>query len=199
MDRTKLVEEYLESYLNRLNNIFDKINSKQLTKIINIMVETFSNNNTVYVIGNGGSASTASHMQSDFGFFLRNYTKFRPRVVSLADNIALISAIGNDTSYEDIFMEQLNGKFNSGDTLIAISASGNSTNVVKAIEYANNIGGNTIAFTGFDGGRLHSIADYSLHTPNELGDYGPIEDMHMIFNHVIVNYLAQDKDFLAIK
>jgi D-sedoheptulose 7-phosphate isomerase len=192
-------KNYLDSYLNRLNAIFKVIDSKQLAKVIDILIETFENGNTVYVIGNGGSASTASHMQADFGFFLRHFTKFRPKVVSLVDNSPLITAISNDTSFENVFMEQLRGKFSPHDVLISFSASGNSSNVLKAVEYAKNIEGKTIAFTGFDGGKLSGIVDLPMHTPNELNDYGPIEDMHVIFNHIIVNYLSKDKRFLAIK
>lgn len=198
MSKEKLVAEYLDLYTYRLKNILKKIDSVELSKIIKLLIRTFSENNTVYVIGNGGSASTASHMQSDFGFFLRDYTKFRPKVVSLTDNISLITAISNDTSYDNIFKEQLNGKFTSSDVLIAISASGNSLNVINATKYANKIGGSTVAFTGFDGGELAKVTQYSLHTPNTIGDYGPIEDIHVIISHIIINYLSTDQEFLSI-
>ena len=179
------MKKYINEYFNRVNEIFNQVDHNQLHDVVNLMIEVFKGNNTVYVAGNGGSASTASHMQSDFGFFLRKFTEFRPKVVSIVDNSSLITSIANDTSYEYIFMEQLKGKFGPNDMLIVFSASGNSLNLIKAVEYANSIKGNTVAFTGFDGGVLHNIVDCSVHTPNDLGDYGPIEDMHLIFNHII--------------
>jgi D-sedoheptulose 7-phosphate isomerase len=97
-----------------------------------------------------------------------------------------------------VFVEQMRGQFVSGDVLIAISASGNSPNLVKAAEFANELGGNTIAFVGFLGGKLNEISKVSLYTPNPKGDYGPIEDVHMILNHIIVNYLSKDEEFLAL-
>jgi D-sedoheptulose 7-phosphate isomerase len=109
-----------------------------------------------------------------------------------------MTAISNDNSYEDVFVEQMKGMFEKGDILLAISASGNSPNVVKAVEYAKSLGGTTIAFCGFTGGKLKEIADLPLYTPNEKKDYGPIEDLHMILNHVLINYLSQDEEFLKI-
>jgi len=109
-----------------------------------------------------------------------------------------MTAIGNDNNFEDVFVEQMRGQFVAGDVLIAISASGNSPNLVKATEFANQLGGKTVAFVGFSGGKLNEIAQIPLYTPNPKGDYGPIEDVHMILNHVIVNYLSKDEEFLAI-
>ena len=93
------------------------------------------------MIGNGGSAATASHMQADFRFFVRYFTKFRPKIIALTDNVPMMTAIGNDNHFEDVFVEQMHGLFAAGDVLIAISASGNSPNLVKAVEYANQLGG----------------------------------------------------------
>jgi len=164
-----------------------------------MLIGVFKNGKTVYVCGNGGSAATASHMQADFTFFVRYFTKFRPKMVALTDNVSMITAVGNDTTFKDIFVEQLKGRFESGDLIICISASGNSENVIRAAEYANSSGGESIGFIGFDGGRLLDVCTASLYTQNEKSDYGPIEDLHMIYDHVIVNYLSEDDEFLAIK
>jgi len=137
-------------------------------------------------------------MQADFSFFVRYFTKFRPKVIALTNCMPLITAVGNDTSFDDIFIEQMKGHFTEGDVLLTISASGNSGNVIRAAEYANELGGTSVAFVGFTGGKLKEVSKISLHTPNEKGDYGPIEDLHMILNHIIVNYLAIDKMFLSI-
>jgi len=198
MERKRQLAEFLKSYKIRLNNLFDSIDVDILESIIGAMITAFKKGNTLYVAGNGGSAATASHIQADFQFFVRYFTDFRPKVVALTDNVPLMTAISNDNSFEDVFVEQMKGMFNKGDLLLAISASGNSPNVVKAVEYAKELGGKTIAFCGFTGGKLKDISDMPLYTPNADKDYGPIEDLHMILDHVLVNFLAKDEEFLSI-
>ncbi len=198
MNKNESIKNYFENYRGRVNAILDEVDSEALTEVTLAMLKAFQNGNTVYVCGNGGSAATASHMQADFSFFVRYFTKFRPRVKALTDNTPIMTAIGNDTSFHDVFVEQLKGNFNKGDVLILISASGNSENVIRAANFANENGGVSIGFVGFEGGKLKETATISLFTPNPKGDYGPIEDVHMIFNHVLVNYLCHDEDFLAI-
>ena len=198
-NRNANVTAYFSDYRKRLNNLLDKVNTEDLYRVIDLLVNTFRNGNTLYICGNGGSAATASHMHADFSFFIRYFTSYRPKVRALTDNIAMITAVGNDTSYDDIFIEQLKGHFNEGDVIICISASGNSSNVIKAAKYANEHGGTSVAFVGFTGGLLLKEASIALYTPNPKGDYGPIEDLHMIYDHLIVNYLSQDEDFLSLK
>jgi len=198
MERKLNLEAYFEAYKKRLNKLLEIVNIDDLDKVVTAMVTAFKNGKTVYVCGNGGSAATASHLQADFSFFVRYFTKFRPKVRALTDNVAIITAIGNDTSFYDIFVEQLKGNFEEDDLIICISASGNSENVIRAAQYANDHGGKSIGFIGFTGGILKETCTYSLYTPNSKGDYGPIEDLHMIYDHVIVNYLAQDEEFLSI-
>lgn len=198
MKRRENVENFFKTYRNRLDDILNKVDLDSLVNTIEVMITAFKQGNTVYVCGNGGSAATASHMQADFSFFTRYFTKFRPKVRALTDNVAMMTAVGNDTSFHDIFVEQLKGHFLKGDIIICISASGNSENVIRAAKYANENGGISIGFVGFEGGKLLDSATLSLYTPNPKGDYGPIEDVHMIFNHIIVNYLSKDDEFLSI-
>jgi len=198
MERKEKLSSYLENYKTRLNILLNLIEIDVLEQVVTCMINAFKNGNTVYVAGNGGSAATASHMQADFSFFVRHFTKFRPKMIALTDNVSLMTAIGNDNAFEDIFVEQMKGHFSKGDVLISISASGNSANVIKAVELANELGGTTIAFVGFQGGKLKEVSKIAMHTPNPKGDYGPIEDLHMIFGHLIVNYLSEDEEFLAI-
>jgi len=198
MKRTDLLKDYLQDYVGRLTDILNKIDPEKLGQVVTAFVDAFKSGNTIYVVGNGGSAATASHMQADFRFFVRYFSKFRPKIIALTDNMPMITAIGNDNNFEDVFVEQMRGQFVAGDVLIAISASGNSPNLVKAAEYANELGGVTISFVGFAGGKLNEISAIPLYTPNPKGDYGPIEDVHMILNHIIVNYLSTDEEFLAI-
>jgi len=199
MKKKDVILKFLNSYRSRINDLFDLIDINTLESVIQLMIDTFRNGKTLYVAGNGGSAATASHMQADFRFFVRYFTDFRPKVEALTDNVPIITAIGNDNSYDDIFVEQMKGVFSKGDIFLAISASGNSPNVVKATKYAKKLGGKTIAFCGFTGGELNKISDFSLYTPNKIKDYGPIEDLHMILMHVLVNYLTKDSEFLSLK
>ena len=198
MDRKTTLQSYFTDYRIRLNNLLDLVDLNELEKAIAIMVTAFKNGNTVYVCGNGGSAATASHIQADFSFFVRYFTKFRPKVRALTDNVAMITAVGNDTTFNDIFVEQLKGHFEKDDVIICISASGNSENVIRAAQYANENGGNSIGFIGFTGGKLREVCTHSLYTPNPKGDYGPIEDLHMIYDHIIVNFLPKDEEFLKL-
>mgnify|MGYP006159771657 CR=1 FL=1 len=199
MNRKEAVSDYFKNYKTRVIDLIEKTDINKMTKIIEIMINVFKNDNTVYVCGNGGSAATASHMQADFSFFTRYFTDFRPKVKALTDNVPLISAIGNDKSFDQIFVEQLKGNFKKGDILICISASGNSKNLINAVDYVKKNDGKSIGFLGFDGGELLNSCDISLYNKGINKDYGPIEDVHMIFNHFIVNYLSKDQEFLSIK
>ena len=198
MERKDKVQNYLEDYKVRLDNILNLIDPNALEQVIIKIIETFKNDKTLYIVGNGGSAATASHMQADFAFFTRHFTKFRPKVRALTDNVPLITAIGNDTTFFDIFVEQMRGNFEPGDAIICISASGNSENVIRAAEFANNHGGTSIACVGFEGGKLKDVAKIVFFTPNPKSDYGPVEDMHTILNHIIVNFISTDDEFLSI-
>jgi len=198
MNREQGIKTYFEDYRARLDNLLDSVDLNELTKVVEAIITAFKNNQTVYICGNGGSAATASHMQADFSFFTRYFTEFRPKVRALTDNIPLITAISNDKSYDYIFVEQLKGNFEKGDVLLCISASGDSNNLVKAVEYIKDKGGTSIGFIGFTGGKLLKICDISMYTPNSKGDYGPIEDLHMLYDHLIVNYLATKEEFLKI-
>jgi len=112
------------------------------------------------------------------------------RVMSLTDNAAVLTAIANDYSYDEIFTQQLRVLMEEGDVVVAISVSGNSPNVVQAVEYGNERGAHTIALTGFDGGRLHECASLVVHVPTSVGEYGPAEDVHMILDHLVGSFLG---------
>jgi len=191
-------KDYFQSYRKRLNNLLENVDYENLEKIITVIINCFQNGNTLYICGNGGSAATASHMHADFTFFTRHFTKFRPKIRALTDNVPIITAIGNDLSFNEIFTDQLKGNFETGDVLICISASGNSENTIKAAQFEVESGGVSIAIVGFTGGKLLEISTFSVFTPNSIGDYGPVEDIHMILDHVIVNYLSRNEVFLSI-
>jgi D-sedoheptulose 7-phosphate isomerase len=197
-NRKETLTAHFKGYRSKLNRLLDEIDLSIIEKIIERIVQAYRDENTIYIVGNGGSASTASHMQVDFGFFVRYFKDRRLKVRSLTDNMAFVTAIGNDISYEDIFTEQMTDNFKEGDVLIAISASGNSMNVVNAAEFANRMGGTSIAFVGFDGGKLKQVSMICIHTPNPKGEYGPVEDLHLILDHLIVTYLEKDKEFMTL-
>ena len=197
--RTVKLREHFIEYRTNLIKLFDSIDLDILEKIISRFVRAHADGKTIFVCGNGGSAATASHFQVDFGFYLRYFTEKRIKIRSLTDQVPMITAIGNDNSYDDIFIEQMKNNFDKGDVLIAISASGNSRNVINAVEYANRLGGTSISFVGFDGGKLKDLSQICLYTPNPIKQYGPIEDLHMILDHLMVSFLSIDDKFLSIK
>ena len=157
------------------------------------MEESRINNNTIFVIGNGGSSSTASHVGNDFGLAVIKETKksnFKSyRVLALTDNASVISAIGNDSGYENIFLDQLKVHYRDGDKLIVISASGNSPNLINASEWFKEQGGKVIGWLGFDGGKLKNIVDLPIVINTPHGEYAPVEDLHLIINHIIVTWM----------
>ena len=162
----------------------------EIRSFVETILEARKNDSTIFFIGNGGSAATASHFANDLAFGTREYKK--PfRVISLSDNVPVMTALGNDEGYEEIFQKQLQVYGKKNDILVAISASGNSPNLIRAFEYAsvNNI--KTIAIIGFDGGKLKKIADKFIHIPTEKGEYGPAEDIHLIIDHLVGAYLMR--------
>jgi len=196
--KQELTNHFIE-YKKALINLIDSVDIDVLETIVARFIKAHKEGKTVYVCGNGGSAATSSHWQVDFGFFVRYFTKKRMKFRSLTDQVPMITAIGNDHSYEDIFVDQMIDNFVEGDVLVAISASGNSMNVIKAVEYANKVGGTSIGLVGFKGGKLKDVSQICLFTPNPEKQYGPIEDLHMIVDHIMVSYLAKDEEFLDIK
>ena len=199
MERKEKLQSYWQEYRKKLDNLLDKVNIDDVERVLTIMIDAWKKRRTVYVCGNGGSAATASHMQVDFRYFIRHFSKFHPSIVSITDHAPMMTAIGNDTDFLDVFKDQLKGNIHDDDVLICISASGNSMNLVRAAQYAKTCGATTIAYVGFLGGPLKEVCDLSLYTPNPIGDYGPIEDLHMIYNHLMVNYLGLDDEFLKLE
>ena len=151
----------IKAYIAEIQKILDKSPVENIRKCIDLVMLTYKQNGQIFVMGNGGSASTASHIANDLGKGTA-HLGHRPRVISLTDNVAAMTAWSNDACYEAVFIEQLKGLGNSGDLVTAISASGNSENVLRAIRYANAIGCRTIGWTGFGGGELAKLTDVSV-------------------------------------
>lgn len=182
--------QFARHYLSYLGEVLQSIDPEAIARFVEILQEARENGSTVYFIGNGGSAATASHFANDLSIGTNSYEK--PfRVISLTDNQAIITAVGNDFGYEEIFVRQLRVLGKSGDVLVAISASGNSLNLIRAIEYAASIEIKTVAITAFDGGRMKQMADEVVHVPTGPQEYGPAEDAHMILDHLVGAYLIR--------
>lgn len=178
----------LTRYARSLAILLKKVDYSAVTKIINCFIRARESRAAIYFIGNGGSAATASHFAQDLAEIGRKLGKKGFKAQSLTDRTPFMTAIANDYGYENVFSEQLLGFINKGDYLVAISASGNSLNIIKAVKYAKSIGAETIGLVGFDGGKLKEICDVIFHVKTKKGEYGLVEDMHLILDHMIANY-----------
>jgi len=182
--------EFADRYLSYLKQVIDGIDRGEVARFAATLLAARERGATVFFIGNGGSAVTATHFANDLAIGTRSSIK--PfRVVSLADNTAIMTAVANDSGYDRVFAEQVRALARAGDVLVAISASGNSPNLIAAFDEAGQLGVHTVAITSFDGGRLKPQAAESLHIPTEPKAYGPAEDAHLILNHVVANYLQR--------
>ncbi len=177
-------------YLNYLQSVLRRIDTAEIGRFIETLLDARKRGAMIFFIGNGGSAATASHFANDISIGTNDYDQ--PfRAVSLTDNVPIITAIGNDFGYEEIFVRQLRILGKKGDVLVGISASGNSPNVLKAFDYAPTIGIKTVAITAFDGGKMKALADEGIHVPTEPKEYGPAEDAHMVLDHLVGAYLMR--------
>ncbi|GHT01632.1 phosphoheptose isomerase [Synergistales bacterium] len=176
-----------KKYIEKVIDTLKKIDIEAISNVIEVLIETLYSDGIIYVFGNGGSATTASHMQNDFNQGISEYSNKKFKFFCLSDNVATITAIANDFSYDEIFMQQLKDRLSENDVVIAISGGGNSKNIIKAVEYAKINGNTVIGITGFDGGKLKQIADYNLHA--DIDDMRISEDIHLLFNHLIMSVL----------
>lgn len=173
-------------YTKNMINVIENVNYKEINLLFDVIIASYKNGNMIFVIGNGGSAANASHFAQDLAKGTRlslNQGK-RIKALSLTDNLPFVSALANDDGYEVVFEQQLRTFANPGDLVIAISGSGNSPNIIKAIEWANNNDLRTFGVTGFDGGKLRKLAHNTLHVP--LNDMCTSESIHSILFHYII-------------
>ncbi len=185
------VQQFAKGYFNHLFKLLNELDTNAIAAFADEIEKARKGEHTIFFIGNGGSASTASHMANDFGTDTRKRceSELPFRAMSLTDNNAVMMAIANDDGYENLFVNQLKIHYRHGDKLVAISASGNSPNVVSAAEWVNERDGVVMSLVGFDGGKLKAISDVTIHVKTMKGDYGPVEDVHMIMDHVLANWL----------
>lgn len=184
------MSEIAEKYLKLLKDTLDKLDMQQIDKAMEAFLETYHREGTIYIFGNGGSGASASHAAGDFLKGASYGLDKRFRVICLNDNLPSMMAIANDISWDDIFVEQLKNFMKPGDLVIGISGSGNSKNVVKAMEYAKIRGIQTMAFCGFKGGIISELADVVIHS--DAMDMEIAEDVHMaVFNMIKKEMMAR--------
>lgn len=192
-DATSL-RDLLGSHAGAMQSLMATLDLTAIEQVAQLLDAQCQQGKTVWCIGNGGSAATASHISADMSWGRRASGEARPNAVSLVSNVPLFSALGNDVGYENVFVEQLKGPFREGDVVVAISASGNSENVLRAVQFANDNGGSSIGMTGFDGGKLMDLSQICIHVPSPVGVYELVEDVHHTVCHMLANclkYLAQ--------
>ena len=178
-------------YLKSFSNILGEISSKEVETLIEMIVECYQKENFVFIVGNGGSGANASHFSEDLGkgTIVDLEGQKRLKVMSLTDNTPAILAWANDTDYNRVFVEQLKNFAQPDSLLIAISGSGNSENVLKAVEWSNANGMKTFALTGYDGGKLRKLCQQGLHVPSF--DMGTVESIHLLLFHYVLHKLRE--------
>jgi D-sedoheptulose 7-phosphate isomerase len=175
--------ELIDQYLTELESVIRDLSRQDIESVAEALMAAWRGRRQVLILGNGGSAATASHMMNDLNKFASVPGRPRFRAIALTDNVPLLSAVGNDQGYAEVFVEPLQNLLQAGDVVIAISASGNSPNVVRAVEYAQAQGATVIGFCGQPGGRLAQLADLKVTVPSDR--IGQQEDGHLILNHVL--------------
>lgn len=180
------MEDHVAGYLDRLTQALEGLPREPLRMLGEMLFRAYRNEKQVFTLGNGGSASTASHMAADLGKNTIGPNMRRFRILSLNDNASMLTALANDLGYENVFCEQLMNLIRPGDLLIVISGSGNSPNVLKAMHYAREQCAEVVGILGFDGGQAASLADLSIVVPSD--HYGVVEDAHLIINHILVEH-----------
>jgi phosphoheptose isomerase len=182
---------YFDAYAKETARAVSSIDTAALDRAAAILLEAYTDGARVFACGNGGSAAIANHLQCDHMKGVRTATDLAPRVMSLNANIELLTAIANDMAYEDVFVYQLQSQAGPGDVLIAVSSSGRSPNIVRALTWARDHDLHTIAFTGFDGGGAKAVADVTIHV--EGANYGIVEDLHQAIMHALAQSIRQSR------
>jgi D-sedoheptulose 7-phosphate isomerase/D-glycero-D-manno-heptose 1,7-bisphosphate phosphatase len=182
---------YFSRYAEEVARAANSVEAATFAHAAAILLEAYTTRATVFSCGNGGSASIANHLQCDHIKGIGTATDLAPCVMSLSVNIELLTAIANDLAYEDVFTYQLQSQAGPGDVLIAVSSSGRSPNIVRALDWARDHGLRTIALTGFDGGEARKVAEAVIHVDGT--NYGVVEDLHQAIMHALAQYIRQSR------
>lgn len=181
--------DQITDYFEKEKKVLDKISKEDLNSVMNLLVDAKDAGKTIFIMGNGGSAATASHYVCDFnkGISLGKDKMFK--FICLNDNVPTMMAYANDLSYAEVFVGPLKNFMQKGDIVIGISGSGNSENVVRAIQYANENGGVSVGLTGYSGGKIKQLSKYNVHVP--IDDMQITEDLHMVLDHCMMKILCK--------
>lgn len=182
---SKNFKVFVRSYFRYVSGLMDSLDVDSVDDFLTELEDARVNNRMIFIVGNGGSAATASHMANDLGFGTRCHPEKPLRVMSLTDNTPIIMALANDVGYDQIFLRQLQLHFHPGDKIVVISASGNSPNLIVAVQWFRAQGGKVLGLLGFDGGKLKELCDIAVVVQTPKGEYGPVEDVHMILDHLL--------------
>ena len=182
--------EQIKKYIEMEKEVLDSLSAENISRVMNVLEDARLKGKRIFICGNGGSASTAAHFECDFNKGVSYDQKIKYDFECLSDNVPMMMAIANDIGYEDIFIVPLRNKLKCEDIVIGISGSGNSENVVKAIEYGTEVGAETIALVGYDGGKLKEIAKYNIHV--EVNHIQIVEDVHLMLDHMMMFILSGD-------
>jgi phosphoheptose isomerase len=186
-----LAGSFFEAYVKEAARAASSIDPASLDRAAAALLRAYTSGSGVFSCGNGGSAAIANHLQCDHVKGVRTATDLVPRVVSLSASIELMTAIANDMGYEDVFVYQLQSQSGPGDVLVAVSSSGRSPNIVRALAWARDHGLGTIALTGFDGGPARALAEVTIHVDS--ANYGIVEDLHQAVMHALAQYVRQSR------
>jgi D-sedoheptulose 7-phosphate isomerase len=182
---------FVADYASAMAKALSSVRPGEIERAVTAMKRAMQSDRLIFTCGNGGSAAIANHLTCDCSKGIATNTTLRPRVVSLSATVELITAIANDMAYTEVFAYQLKNAAREGDVLITISSSGDSENIVRAIDWAGNNGMTTIALSGFSGGRSAQMADISLHVAAE--NYGVVEDVHQSLIHILAQYVRMSE------
>jgi len=185
--QTSQTSERIATYLSDMKGTLSKLPMDDIERVVNLLREARAHKKRVFLFGNGGSAATASHLACDLGKGTNRHGRPRLRVVALTDNVPLISAWANDSSYDNVFAQQLQEEIEPEDIAIAISGSGKSPNVLNGVRVARSAGAITIGLTGFDGGELRTLVDLCIIVPDDSIDQ--VEDVHLMLGHIVASCL----------
>lgn len=188
------MKDYIQKYFEREIEVIKHLDYAAIAETVMAIKDAYQREAAIYVFGNGGSAATASHFVCDFNKGISEKLDKKFHLICLNDNVSVLTAISNDISYEEVFSFQLMNRLKETDLVLAVSGSGNSGNIIKAVEYAKEVGAKVIGMTGYSGGRLKELADYYMHV--EVDDMQITEDLHMAFGHMMYAVLS---DYLAEK
>lgn len=187
---SKSTAQYAQRYVDRLHEVLQRIDPDAVAKAIERVDQAFCEGRTLYLAANGGSAGVAAHIVNDLvaGGYRDGGPSFR--AICLSDNVPSVTALANDAGYDNVFAHQLRVHLEPGDVLLAMSVSGNSENIIRAVTYARERGAATIGWCGFDGGRLANVCELAVHIPATKDEFGPVEDAFGVLGHILCGHLT---------